>query len=113
MPAAVPSSASGTVRPGITVAGTLSRKTKITPITAAIVISSVCSTSRTEARMFCVRSTRMLTETAGGIAARSRGSAALMRSTVSITLAPGCLVMNSVIPRPSRSVLSAGAAAPA
>ena len=86
---------------------------KITPITAQMVISKVISTSCTEARMFWVRSTRMLTETDGGIAALSFGSAALMRSTVAITFAPGCLVMNSTIPRPSRMVLSAGAAAPA
>ena len=45
--------------------------------------------------MVCVRSARMLTSIAGGIAACSRGSAALMRSTVSMTLAPGCLKMIS------------------
>ena len=41
--------------------------------------------------MVCVRSLRISTLSVGGMAARSRGSSALMRSTVSMTLAPGCL----------------------
>jgi hypothetical protein len=56
MTAAVPSSASGTVTLGISVAGTLRRKTKITITTSAIVSISVNSTSCTEARIVCVRS---------------------------------------------------------
>ncbi len=63
--------------------------------------------------MFCVRSTRVLTETVGGIAARSRGSAAWMRLTVSITLAPGCLWMNRIMPRPLWTALPGGMVAPA
>ncbi len=112
MDAAVPNSASGTVRPGITVAGTLSRKTKITSTTAAMVISSVRSTSCTEARMFSVRSTSTFTDTVGGIAAESRGNSALMRSTVSITLAPGCLCTNRITALPPCATPSADAAAP-
>ena len=54
-------------------------------------ISSVTSTSATEARMVWVRSVRIVTSIAGGIVACSCGSAALIWSTVSITLAPGCL----------------------
>ena len=111
MIAAVPVSASGTVTLGISVAGTLRRKTKITSTTRPMVSSSVISTSCTEARMVCVRSTSVLTVTVGGIDACSRGSAALMASTVSITFAPGCLVMTRMMPRPFSIVLS-GAAAP-
>ncbi|MCY1169982.1 hypothetical protein D9M73_100370 [compost metagenome] len=94
-------------------AGTLRRKTKITITTRAMVSSNVNSTSVTDARMVCVRSTRVFTSTVGGIAACRRGIAALMRSTVWITLAPGCLVMASTMDRPLVMVLPAGAAAPA
>ena len=112
--AAVPSSASGTATPGISVAGTLRRKTKITITTSAMVSSRVNSTSSTEALMFCVRSTSTLTCTAGGSAASKRGSAARMRSTVSTTLAPGTLNTPSTMARPSMGLVSAaGAAAPA
>jgi hypothetical protein len=110
-PPAVPSSASGTVTLGITVAGTLRRKTKITVTTSPMDSISVNSTSCTDARIVCVRSTRMLTSTVGGIAAFSWGSAALIASTVSITLAPGCLVITSTMPRPAAIPLS-GSAAP-
>ena len=49
--------------------------------------------------MVCVRSMMVLTWIDGGIAASSRGSACLIRSTVSMTLAPGCLKMISRMPR--------------
>ena len=49
--------------------------------------------------MVCVRSMIDVTWIDGGIEASSRGSAALMRSTVSMTLAPGCLKMISRMPR--------------
>src|SRR6218665_1506944 len=88
---AVPISASGTVMPGISVAATLRRKTKITITTSAMLSTSVNSTSPTEARMVWVRSISVSTRTLAGIAARRRGLAGLMRPTVSITLAPGCL----------------------
>ena len=45
--------------------------------------------------MVSVRSDRMSTLIAGGITALSRGSAALTLSTVSMTLAPGCLKTTS------------------
>ena len=104
--AAVPSSASGTVTPGISVAGTLRKKTKITITTSAMVSSRVNSTSSTEALMFCVRSTSTLTCTAGGSAASNTGSAARMRATVSTTLAPGTLNTPSTMARPLIGALS-------
>ena len=88
---AVPRIASGTVTPGITVAGTSRRNTKITSTTRQPVRISVNSTSCTDARIVCVRSDSTLTLIACGIDARSRGIAATTRSTVSITLAPGSL----------------------
>ena len=48
----VPSSDSGTARLGITVAETLRRKKKMTPITSAIVSISVNFTSAIDSRMF-------------------------------------------------------------
>ncbi len=110
MTAAVPISASGTVTLGISVAATLRRNTKITITTSAMVSSSVNSTSLTDARIVCVRSISVSTLTVGGIAACRRGSAALIASTVSMTLAPGCLVMTSSMPRPLPTL--SGAAAP-
>ncbi len=59
MSAQAPSSASGTVTLGITVAQKLRRKTKITPTTSTIVSIRVNCTSSTEARMVWVRSLRM------------------------------------------------------
>ena len=91
MSAQAPSSASGTVTLGITVAQKLRRKTKITPTTSTIVSIRVNCTSSTEARMVWVRSLRMPTLMAAGRVAVRRGSCALMLSTVSMTLAPGCL----------------------
>ena len=61
-------------------------------------ISSNC-TSWTEARIVTVRSVSTATETAAGIVAWSCGSSFLMRSTVSMTLAPGCLKMTRKTPR--------------
>ena len=89
--AAVASSETGMTALGIRVARTSRRNRKITTTTSTMVISRVISTSRTEARMVWVRSATMLTLTAGGMSASSRGSALLMRSTVWMTLAPGCL----------------------
>src|ERR1700716_4417100 len=88
MTAKVPTSASGTITLGIIVAQKLRRKTKITITTSAIVSTSVNCTSLIDARIVVVRSLRMSTFTAGGIAACNCGRTALMRSTVSTTLAP-------------------------
>ncbi len=67
----------------------------MTSTTSTMVTPSVISTSCTEARMVSVRSETISTLMAGGITACSRGSAALILSTVSMTLAPGCLRMIS------------------
>ena len=92
-------SATGTVIDGMMVAQTLRRNRKITITTRLIDSSRVNCTSCTDARMVSVRSMTTLTWIAGGIAARSAGSAALMRSTVSMTLAPGCLKITRMMPR--------------
>ena len=67
--------------------------------TRAMVMSSVNCTSSTAARMVTVRSLMILILMAGGIAAISFGSSALILSTVSMTLAPGCLKMTRNTPR--------------
>ena len=63
----------------------------MTMTTSAMVSSSVNWTSETAARMVWVRSLMTSILIAGGIAATSRGSIDLILSTVSMTLAPGCL----------------------
>ena len=81
---------------GMMVAQALRRKRKITITTRPIDSTSVNSTSLTEARMVCVRSDTVVTCTSGGMFA-SAAPAAWPRtpSTVSITLAPGCLNTSS------------------
>ena len=91
MAANVPTSASGTVTLGMMVAHKLRRNRKITITTKAMDSSRVNSTSPTEARIVCVRSTIVCTWIAGGMLVSSRGRAARNRSTVAMTLAPGCL----------------------
>ena len=89
MTASVPTSESGTDRLGMTVARASPRKAKITATTRMTAkVSSIC-TSRTDARMVRVRSVTMATSSATGRESRSWGSIALMRSTTSMTLAPG------------------------
>ncbi len=94
-----PSSASGTVTPGMTVAQKLRRNSRMTSTTSTIVRPSVNSTSSSEARIVTVRSSSVVTSIAGGMFAVRRGSASLIRSTVSTTLAPGCLKTLSRTPR--------------
>ena len=94
----MPTSASGTVTLGMMVAQRLRRNRKITITTRAIESPRVNSTSATEARIVWVRSTMVLTWMEGGMLASSAGSAALIRSTVAITLAPGCLKTSSSTP---------------
>ncbi len=89
MTARVPTNDSGTDKLGITVAETLRRNRKITSTTSTTAKASSNSTSATEARIVLVRSVSTSTSTAAGKAARSCGSNAWMRSTTSITLAPG------------------------
>jgi hypothetical protein len=87
--ASVPISDSGTDRLGMSVARQSPRKRKITATTSTTAkVSSIC-TSRTEARMVTVRSVRTVTSSELGRVSRNCGSNALMRSTTSMTLAPG------------------------
>jgi len=75
------------------------RNKKITITTSPIDKARVNSTSFTDARITCVRIDDRADMHDGGIDASSAGNAALMRSTVSITLAPGCLNASSSTPR--------------
>ena len=84
---------------GMIVAHTLRRKTKITITTSTTVSSSVNWTSSTEARMVWVRSLSVKMWIAGGMASFRRGSSAVMRSTVLITLAPGWPKITRKMPR--------------
>ena len=86
----VPTSDNGTAAAGITVADRVRRNRKITMITRATAsINSNC-TSRTDARMEIVRSVSTVTWTDEGRALCNCGSSFLIRSTTSMTLAPGC-----------------------
>ena len=85
----VPTSEIGTATAGMIVAQSLRRNTKITSTTRPMVRSSVNWTSATLARIVCVRSEAMTSSMPAGRAAWSRGSAALIASTVAMTLAPG------------------------
>jgi len=96
--AAVPSSASGTVTPGMMVAQAVRRNKKITITTSAMVNASVNSTSRTAALMVVVRLAIVSTLIDGGTEASACGSSAWTRCTASMTLAPPCLKTCSKIP---------------
>ena len=85
----VPTSDSGTATLGMTVAATLRRNRKMIITTSATASSSSNCTSRTEARMVSVRSVSIATSIAAGSDAESCGSRRLIRSTTSMTLAPG------------------------
>src|SRR5277367_6164733 len=98
MTANVQISATGTVIEGMMVAQTLRRNRKITITTRAMDSIRVNCTSDSEARMVCVRSTMMVVLIDGGIDASSRGNVAFIRSTVSMTLAPGCLKISRMTP---------------
>jgi hypothetical protein len=76
----VPTIESGTERLGITVAGTLRRKRKITSTTRATASPSSNSTSRTEARIVVVRSVSTTTSIAAGRLSAMVGSSALTLS---------------------------------
>src|SRR5271165_6956774 len=67
--ATVPSSAKGTVTPGMMVAQALRRNRKITNTTSTMVMPSVISTSSTEALMVVVRSATVSTLIEGGMEA--------------------------------------------
>jgi hypothetical protein len=92
----VPINETGTTTLGISVARMLLRNAKTTRMTRAIEIIRVRSTSRTEARMVVVRSCGVSSFIVGGMSAWSCGSSAMMRSTVSMMLAPGCRKMTTM-----------------
>ena len=93
----VPTSDNGTATLGMSVAGTLRRKTKITITTSATASKSSNSTSCTDERIVTVRSVRSSTSTAAGSEALRRGSNSLTLSTTSMTLVPGCRWMLRMI----------------
>ncbi len=95
MHATVPASDSGTATPAASVGVARRRKANTTPITSATVISSVTWMSSTAARIVTVRSVKIEMSTPAGTQRRSSGSSAFTRSTVSMTLALGCLVTMS------------------
>src|SRR5215471_8342248 len=85
----VVTSETGTTTPGIMVARMLRKNRNTTITTNAIEISSVISTSRTDARMVMVRSRTTFVSMAGEMDAFKDGNAAITRSTVSIMFALG------------------------
>src|ERR1700722_14365705 len=85
----VPMSEIGTTISGITVARQFRRKTNTTRITSNTEMSSVSSTSWTDARIVVVRLSTTDMLIADEIEACNCGIAAFTRSTVSIMLAPG------------------------
>ena len=87
--AIVPTRDSGTERLGMIVAGTLRRKTKITPTTSTMARPSSYSTSSTEARMVVVRSVSGVISIPGGRSCLSCGRMRRTLSTTPMTLAPG------------------------
>ena len=111
-----PSNASGTVMPGMSVAQKLRKNSNTTITTRPMVSTIVNSTSCTDARIVAVLSRIVSTFMAGGMFAVSRGSSLLIWSTVSMTLAPGCLETFNMIPSslvwcPARLRFDASAAA--
>src|SRR5271170_7287351 len=74
--AMVPSSARGTVTPGIMVAQRLRKNRNITSTTSTMVMPSVTSTSSTEALMVVVRLATVSTLIEGGMEASAWGSRA-------------------------------------
>ena len=87
--AKVPINETITAMAGTSVARKLRRKTKTTRTTKHMDMSSVFSTSSTEARMVVVRSRTMVVSIPKGIDALINGSCARIRSTVIMMLAPG------------------------
>src|ERR1700680_4635978 len=85
----VPMMDRGTAMLGIIVAQTLRKNRKMTMTTSAAVNNIVNSISLTDARIVVVRLKLVSSATVGGIDGRNSWSSANMRSTVSITLAPG------------------------
>ncbi len=95
MPPKVAMSESGTATLGMIVALQLRRNMKTTITTSATLSTRVSSTSCTEARMVCARSSPMPMVIAGEIEVLRLGSSAVTRSMVSMMLAPGWRRMTS------------------
>ena len=91
----VPASDSGTVMPAAAVGVRRRRKTNTTSMTSAMEMASVSCMSATLARIVVVRSDSTLMSMPAGIQRCRSGSSAFTRSTVSMTLASGCLLMMS------------------
>ena len=91
MAAKVPISETGTATAGISVARPERRKRKTTRITSATEITSVCSTSSSEARIVGERSWAICRSMAAGMVCCSSGRRARMLSTVWMILASGSL----------------------
>ena len=85
----VPTRDSGTEKLGMIVAGTLRKNIKITNTTSTTARNSSNCTSATEARTVTVRSVSTARSTEAGIDWVRAGSICLMRSTTSMTFAPG------------------------
>ncbi|MNE44264.1 hypothetical protein D3C80_1384840 [compost metagenome] len=91
MAANVPISETGTATAGISVARPERRNRNTTRITSAMEITSVCSTSSSEARIVGERSWAICRSMAAGIVSCSSGRRARMLFTVWIILASGSL----------------------
>ncbi|MOA25971.1 hypothetical protein D3C78_1467310 [compost metagenome] len=85
----VPINDKGTAIDGMRVALARRRNRNVTITTRAMAISNSCCTSVTEARMVWVRSVSTTTSRPAGRLSVMLGNRALIRSTTSITLAPG------------------------
>ena len=85
----VPTIDRGTERLGMMVAGTLRRNRNMTITTSATARANSNFASATEARMVVVRSLITESWTSAGSAASRVGSSCLIRSTTSMTFAPG------------------------
>ncbi len=97
MPASVPQIDSGTVTAAARVGISRRMNSSTTISTSVMVISMVYCTSATDARIVVVRSEMMVSLMLAGSHCISCGRSCLMRSTVSMTLAPADLVMFSRI----------------
>ena len=98
--AKVPPSDSGTVIAAANVAAARRRNRNTTIVTKPIEIASIVWMSWTEARIIIVRSRITSKRTPAGAQRSMSGSAAFTASTVSMTLASGCLV--TLISTPGR-----------
>ena len=107
MTAKVATSDTETATTGTSVARASRRNANTTRITSATVMSSVISTSRSEARIVLERSTARLMSMAGETEALSCGISDFTRSTIWTMLAPDCrytIIMTAGLPLASPTV---------